>query len=92
MIVVKKKRSPSIVEHLDNDTLRLVGENLTHGRTTHVAVRLACILGRTCATFLAITNSVLQTILQLDEDQLKVFQAAMKGGSILITGVAGTHC
>lgn len=90
MIVVKKKRSPSIVEHLDNDTLRMVGENLTHGRTTHGAVRLACILGRTCATFRAITNSVLQAILQLDEDQLKVFQAAMKGESILITGVAGT--
>lgn len=90
MIVVKKKREPSIVEFLDNDTLIMIGENLTHGRTIYGAVRLACILGRSCSAFRSITNSVLQSILQLDDDQLKVFQAAMKGDSILITGVAGT--
>ena len=77
---------------MDIDTLRLVGENLTHGRTVYGAVRLVCILGRSCSAFRSITNSVLQAILQLDKDQLNVFQAAMKGDSILITGVAGTHC
>jgi len=40
MIVVKKERGPSIVEHLDADTLQLIGQSLVHGRTTRDAVRL----------------------------------------------------
>ena len=92
MIVVKKERGPSIVEHLDADTLQLIVQSLVHGRTTRDAVRLACVLGQTCANLHGITDSVIQSILLLDVDQLRVFKAAMKGDSILITGVAGQHC
>lgn len=90
MQVHRRRTGPSIAEFLDDDTLTVVGVSLTNTNRIYSAVRLACMLGRTCTTMRRVTGKVLEGILKLDSAQLEVFRTAMTGRSMLITGVAGT--